>query len=158
MTEEYSLRIRGESVLREQCQEVTDFSDLDDLIDGMASVMEGKGIGIAAPQVGDKRQVFITGFGGEVQVYVNPEIVRAEGDVGEKALNETCLSLPEEVVEKKLRYNVVEMRFQDREGNHWTGIFEGVHAIVMQHEYDHLDGVLMTDYQDTKRNYLSDSS
>jgi peptide deformylase len=153
---EYSLRKLGDPILREECQEVTDFSDLDGLLIAMFKAMYREvyrkgGHGIAAPQVGDNRRVFLTHIDNKVEIYINPEFVSVEGD--EAIDEERCLSLPGVKVKQKPRYRTVEMIYQDEKGDMHFRKFSGFSAIVLQHELDHLDGILMTDYQEEKRDY-----
>jgi peptide deformylase len=134
--------------LRELGRKVESLTDeLRQLIDDMAETMyAAPGVGLAATQVGERWQIFVVdcateGEASDLRVFVNPEIVSTEGAV---TFEEGCLSFPgaREEVERAER---VRVRAQDREG-HWFELeAEGLLAIAIQHEYDHLRGVLMID-------------
>lgn len=134
----------GDSVLRKKCREVDQITDrtkmiLDDMVDTMR---EAKGVGLAAPQVGILRRMFVAEPApGELYYFVNPEMIHSEG---EQESEEGCLSLPGYVgiVDRPER---IKIKGLDREGNEQEYEFEGFKAIVMSHEYDHLDGILYKD-------------
>lgn len=141
------IRLYGDPVLREECRPVETVDDevrrlIDDLWETMYAA---DGIGLAAPQVGVPLRVFVYDVRdpeAEPGVLVNPEIVRREGaDRGE----EGCLSLPglSEVVERAAR---VVVRGLDERGEPVEMEAEGLLARCLQHERDHLDGVLFIDH------------
>jgi peptide deformylase len=117
------------------------------LIDDMAETMySAPGVGLAATQVGELWQVFVVdcaaeGEASDLRVFVNPEILSTEGKV---TFEEGCLSFPgaREEVE---RAETVRVRAHDREGRQFELEGQGLLAIAIQHEYDHLQGVLMID-------------
>jgi peptide deformylase len=117
------------------------------LIDDMAETMyAAPGVGLAATQVGEPWQIFVVdcaaeGEPSELRIFVNPEILSTEGKT---ASDEGCLSFPgaREDIE---RAEQVRVRAQDREGRMFELEAEGLLAIAIQHEYDHLQGVLMID-------------
>ena len=112
---------------------------LDDMVDTMR---DAQGVGLAAPQVGIMRRMFVAEpEPDEVYYFVNPEIISTEG---EQEYNEGCLSVPGLVGTVK-RPQKIRIRGLDRDGNPQEYEFEGFHAIVMCHETDHLDGILYTD-------------
>ncbi|MFW6084527.1 MAG: peptide deformylase [Gemmatimonadota bacterium] len=140
------LRFLGDPVLRERCEEIREFDDeLGRLIDDLFETMYAEdGIGLAAPQVGVPSRVFVYDIRDpevEPGVLVNPRIVEEEGTVRE---SEGCLSIPEltEIVERAERI-VVEGR--DREGEKVRIEADGLLSRCLQHERDHLDGVLFID-------------
>lgn len=138
----YKLQRWGSPSLRQICSEVRDFTDLDELVASMKSIIiQYEAIGIAAPQVGDNRRVIIANICGEKKVFVNPKIVYAEG---KRVSMEGCLSLPGIIV-PKIRRKSVDVEYQDIGGSRMQGSFEGLYAAVLQHETDHLDGILITD-------------
>jgi len=149
----------GDPVLRESAAQVTEFDDklvefVEDMIDTMFS---DNGVGLAAPQVGDSRRIIVIdkSFGersDDVIAMINPEILEATGEVlGE----EGCLSIPG-VYEEVPRAEYIRVRFQDVNGAQWELEADGFFARVIQHEKDHLDGVLFVDRLSTvKRNLLS---
>jgi peptide deformylase len=134
--------------LREPGKKVQAFTDeLKQLIDDMAETMyAAPGVGLAATQVGEPWQIFVVdcaneGEPSDLRVFVNPEILTSEGKI---TWDEGCLSFPgaREEVE---RADKVRVKAQDREG-HWFELeAEGLLAIAIQHEYDHLQGILMID-------------
>jgi peptide deformylase len=117
------------------------------LIDDMAETMySAPGVGLAATQIGEPWQIFVVdcaveGEPSDLQVFVNPEILTSEGKV---TFDEGCLSFPgaREDVERAQK---VRVRAQNRDGQSFELDAEGLLAIAIQHEYDHLQGVLMID-------------
>ena len=135
-----------EEILRKSCRPVTDFDGkLRTLLDDMAETMyfEGRGVGLAAPQIGIRRQIFVADVGDDTGLheFINPEIVEMEGEV---VSSEGCLSIPG-VNGDVLRPEKVTIRAQDRFGKEFTLIAEDFLAICICHEYDHLTGTLFTD-------------
>jgi peptide deformylase len=135
------LRIPGERV--------TDFGpELQTLIDDMAETMyAAPGVGLAATQIGEAKQLFIvdvsSGEGpSDLRVFVNPEIVRADGEVD---WEEGCLSFPG-VHQDIRRAERVKVRAQDRHGEWFEIEADELMAIALQHEFDHLQGKLMIDH------------
>jgi peptide deformylase len=134
------LREPGKSV-----ESVTD--ELRQLIDDMAETMyAAPGVGLAATQVGEHWQVFVVdcaaeGEPSDLRVFVNPEILSLQGKI---TFEEGCLSFPgaREEIE---RAETVRVRAQDREGKPFELEATGLLAIAIQHEYDHLQGLLMID-------------
>jgi peptide deformylase len=117
------------------------------LIDDMAETMyTAPGVGLAATQVGELWQIFVVDCAGDgeasdLRVFVNPEILASAGTM---TFEEGCLSFPgaREEVE---RAETVRVRAQDRDGRPFELEAQGLLAIAIQHEYDHLQGVLMID-------------
>jgi peptide deformylase len=122
-------------------------AELRQLIDDMAETMySAPGVGLAATQLGEPWQVFVVdcaeeGLPSDLRVFVNPEIVETEGQT---TFDEGCLSFPG-AREEVQRAAKVRVRAQDREGKLFELEAEGLLAIAVQHEYDHLQGVLMID-------------
>lgn len=123
-------------------------SSLHGLLDDMAETMlHAGGIGLAAPQVDHRIRVFIvdlTGQDGYPQQrfeFINPVISNGRGKV---SFDEGCLSVPG-LSESVTRKNYVTVQYQDRLGNRRTLEAEGLLAVAIQHENDHLDGVLFID-------------
>jgi peptide deformylase len=138
-----------DSKLREPGKKVERFDDdLRRLVDDMAETMyAAPGVGLAATQIGENWQVFVVdcapeGEPSDLRVFVNPEILSVEGKVSNE---EGCLSFPgaREDVE---RAESVRVRAQDREGKAFELETDGLLAVAIQHEYDHLQGVLMIDH------------
>ena len=136
----------GDEVLREKCKPVTDFDDaLRILIQAMYETMEeANGIGLAAPQVGVDKRFFVVGLpDGTKKEFINPRITGTS--VETSPYEEGCLSLPE-VYHEVIRPSKVIIEAQDMNGNPFTLKASGLMARVIQHEYDHLDGVLFIDH------------
>jgi peptide deformylase len=135
--------------LRIPGRKVTAFdAELHALIDDMAETMyAAPGVGLAAPQIGVSQRVFVvdTATGddepSDLRVFVNPEIVEKAGEV---CWQEGCLSFPG-VTEEIDRAERVKVRAQDRDGNVFELEADGLLAIAIQHECDHLDGKLLID-------------
>ena len=135
------LRVPGEPVTRFD-------EELKTLVEDMAETMyAAPGVGLAATQLGVAKRVFIvdTATGedepSDLRVFVNPEIVETHGDV---VFEEGCLSFPG-VREEIDRAERVKVRALDRDGTPFELEADGLLAIAIQHETDHLDGKLMID-------------
>jgi len=136
--------VRGDEILSKRCREVSEITDriretLDDMVDTMR---EELGVGLAAPQVGVMRRMFVAEpEPGRVYYMINPEIYFEEGSEEEY---EGCLSVPGliGIVERPQK---IKIRALDRDEVEQDYEFEGFDARVMCHENDHLNGVLYTD-------------
>lgn len=133
----------GDSVLRKNCREVTDFNDrLQILLDDMKeTLIVADGAGLAAPQVGILKRVAIVSVDDEYYEIINPEIIAAEG---EQTGPEGCLSVPG-IYGSVSRPMKVTVKAQDRYGKEFTVSGEGLLARAFCHEIDHLDGILFKD-------------
>lgn len=112
-----------------------------------------KGVGLAAPQVGENIRVILVLLDNKILVpMINPEITGHCDDMefGE----EGCLSLPGQWGQVK-RYKEITVRYLDTKGEGRTLKLEGFNARVVQHEVDHLEGILFTDYLDLEDNVLN---
>lgn len=134
------LRIKGAPV--------TAFDDsLRALVDDMAETMyAAPGVGLAAPQIGVSLRLFVIDIAGDdepskLQVFINPVFLTK---VGEIAWEEGCLSFPG-IHEEIERAEKVTVRAQDVHGNAFELDADGLLAVALQHEYDHLEGTLMVD-------------
>ena len=135
------LREKGERI-----EKVT--PEIQALIDDMAETMyAAPGVGLAATQIGECLQLFIVdvaeeGAPSDLRVFINPEILETQGDI---SWQEGCLSFPgvQEDVERAAK---VRVRALDKSGKEFTLEAEGLLAVAIQHEYDHLQGVLMIDH------------
>lgn len=151
----------GDPVLRKVGKEIDkDYPQLDKLIADMRETMyNANGLGLAAPQIGKDIRLFIIDaspfaededlseeeknfFKDFNRVFINAKIVKEEGD--EWAFNEGCLSIPD-VREDVFRQPKVTIKYQDEAFNEHTETFDGLIARVVQHEYDHIEGILFTD-------------
>jgi len=140
------IRLLGDPVLRERCREIDEVNQeirqlIDDLIDTM---YEADGIGLAAPQIGVSQRVFVYDIREDEHppgVLVNPRIIETSGKVRE---SEGCLSIPDlsEIVERHV--NIVAEGL-NREGKLVRLEADGLLSRCLQHEFDHLDGILFFD-------------
>jgi len=139
----YTIRKFGDPVLKQRSREVEEIDGaLARLVDTMYETMyDASGVGLAAPQVGVQRRLFTYDVGEGPEVLINPEIVES---TGEWEFEEGCLSIPGYAFEV-VRPRVVTVRGLDLEGNEKTFEADDYLGRVMQHELDHLDGVLMLD-------------
>ena len=145
----------GAPVLKQKAKKIDkDYVGLSELIDNMFQTMhEASGVGLAAPQIGKSIRLFIVDASpfeeddSELknfqQVFVNPEILEEDGE--EWVFNEGCLSIPN-IREDINRKSKIRIRYQDEHFDTFEEEFEGITARIIQHEYDHIEGVLFTDY------------
>lgn len=159
--------VYGHEALREETDPVEENTEtLQELIDNMIETMRNAaGIGLAAPQVGRTERLFVvdlTPMAEEMaetgeplppqpMVFINPEIVEESEETVE--LEEGCLSIPE-VREAVTRPERVRMRYRDRQFNEQEIEAGAMLARVLQHERDHLDGILFLDYLSSFRKRL----
>jgi len=160
----------GEPVLRKKAEDITpDYPKLDELIANMYETMYyAYGVGLAAPQIGLPIRMFIVDTEpfseGEdfseteknqlktfKKTFINAEIILEEGK--EWAFNEGCLSIPD-VREDVIRKEKITITYQDEDFKTHTESFDGLIARVIQHEYDHIEGILFTDRISTLRRTL----
>jgi peptide deformylase len=138
--------------LRQTCLEVDEVTpEIRKLISDMAETMyEAPGIGLAAPQVGSPYRIAVIDVGDDEDegrqarlfVFINPEIVKREGKVDSE---EGCLSIPS-IRESITRSDTVTVQALDQNGTPFTLEATGILAICLQHEIDHLNGVLFIDH------------
>ncbi|MDD5134122.1 MAG: peptide deformylase [Phycisphaerae bacterium] len=135
----------GSQVLRQTARSVEVFGDdVQILAAQMLDYMrQNKGIGLAAPQIGLSRRIIVAEVYNDQVCIVNPRIVCvAEWDW----LEEGCLSLPGKSINVKRR-RTIEVEGMDVKGNEMSVSAAGIFARVLQHEIDHLNGVLICDYE-----------
>ncbi|BAO55591.1 peptide deformylase [Nonlabens marinus] len=151
----------GDPVLRKEAEEISkDYPKLKEVLENMWETMyNAAGVGLAAPQVGLPIRVFLVDtepFSDDPdltaeeqkqladfkQTFINAEIVEETGD--EWSFNEGCLSIPN-VREDVFRPEKVTIAYQDENFKEHTKTFDGLIARVIQHEYDHIEGILFTD-------------
>jgi len=133
-------------VLRQKAREITKVSKKEQVIaENMLKIMrDAHGVGLAAPQVGILERIIVIAPEGRRLVLINPVITESEGEaVGE----EGCLSIPG-LYGDVLRCRSVEVTALDRKGREVVYEMEGLSARVVQHEIDHLDGILFIDKVD----------
>lgn len=151
----------GNPVLKKKAKEVPkDLINFDEFIKNMWETMyNAKGVGLAAPQVGISSRIFIVDTSPFTdsenmnddefklvdsfkKIFINPIIIEESGN--EWNFNEGCLSIPEIRADIKRR-DTVKIKYFDQEFREHHDTFFGIIARVVQHEYDHIEGVLFTD-------------
>lgn len=151
----------GDPVLRKVGEEISkDYPNLKDVIANMYETMyNAYGVGLAAPQVGLAIRLFVIDcepfsdsddlskeeteqLKGFKKTFINAKILKEEGE--EWGFNEGCLSIPE-VREDVFRHEQITIEYYDEEFNKKTEVYDGLIARVIQHEYDHIEGILFTD-------------
>jgi len=142
----YDIRIIGDPVLRQKARDVTEIDDaLLRLVDDMIETMyEAPGVGVAAPQVGVQKKLFVWDIGEGANAMINPEMVDSDG---EWTFEEGCLSVPGlswDIVRPKLIHIVG----RDLDGNEVSYEADEFEARMFQHELDHLEGILLVDRLD----------
>jgi peptide deformylase len=150
----YPIAAYGLPVLKKRAKEIDrDYPDLQQLIDDMFDTMYfSQGVGLAAPQINLSIRLFVMdgtpfkddepGLENFKKVFINPEIIKEEGD--EWKFNEGCLSIPgiREDVERK---SLLHIKYYDENFELHDEFYSGIAARIIQHEYDHLEGVLFID-------------
>lgn len=140
---EYHLRRFWNLDLYRKCAHVDDFSTLDNLIDAMSDILsERSGAGIAAPQVGDNRQVIMIDLHLEYLVMVNPRVIESKGHAFSV---EGCMSIPLFLF-PKIRSEEILVEYNDAKGYRTKKRFSGFYSFAVQHEIDHLHGKLIFQY------------
>lgn len=151
----------GHPVLKKMCKNIrSDYENLDLLIDNMWETMyAASGVGLAAPQIGLSIRLFIVDaspFSEDKNlsleereklskfkmVFINPELKATSDDLN--TFNEGCLSIPE-IREDVVRENEIIVDYYDQDFNKKSLKLDGLRARVVQHEYDHIQGILFTD-------------
>jgi peptide deformylase len=153
----------GDPILKRVADEIDeDYDGLNELIDNMFETMyNAQGVGLAAPQIGKSIRLFVVdgspfaereegeeedpkavGMENFKQVFINPIIEEEDGELW--GFNEGCLSIPK-IREEVQRKSKVRITYYDRDWNFRDEIYEGYSARIIQHEYDHVEGILFTD-------------
>ena len=135
---------QGDPRLAKKCHAVTEFGQrLWDLLDDMRdTLIESKGVGLAAPQIGIMRRVvLVINDEDEIMELINPEIIATSG---EQTGLEGCLSVPG-IHEKVTRPTSITINYFDENFVEHTDTYDGFFARIVQHEYDHLEGHVFTD-------------
>ncbi len=142
----------GDEFLREKTERITDFgSEISVLADAMIDTMHSeRGLGLAGPQVGVLKRIFVLELPEEgfPRIFVNPEIIETSQELS--SYEEGCLSIPG-MYSDVIRPARVTVQAQDTKGKPFTIRAEGMLARVIQHENDHLHGVLFIDRLDEDR-------
>lgn len=148
----YPIVVYGDPVLKKKAKDIEKGEiDVMQLAEDMFETMEAaSGIGLAAPQIGKSIRMFVVdgrpleeeGMEDFKKVFVNPQILEEEGD--EWAFEEGCLSIPNirENVERKSKLKI---HYFDENWEEHEEEFDGMKARIIQHEYDHIEGILFTD-------------
>lgn len=141
----YEIRKYGDPILREVAQKVEKIDDeILEILDNMTETMYStKGVGLAAPQVGVSKRIFVCDQGdGVVRKIINPVIT----PLTDKLIDceEGCLSVPG-IYKKVQRPEKIRITYMNEKGENVEEEVEGFLAIIMQHEYDHLEAVLFVD-------------
>ncbi len=135
----------GDPVLTKKAQEISAFEhDLEKIVIDMQDEMpRDHGIGLAAPQVGISKRLFLVGLDDEpLRIFVNPRIVAMSEETNE--YEEGCLSFPG-LYFTVVRPSAIDIEAFDIKGKPFRISADGLLARVIQHEYDHLDGILFID-------------
>lgn len=146
----------GSNILRTKCKNITpEYHKLDKLLSDMWETMYGaSGVGLAAPQINKPIRLFLidttpfiddndkSDYKPVKKVFINPTIINQTGE--ECVFNEGCLSIPE-LREDVIRKPIIKVEYYDENFVKYTELFEGLTARVIQHEYDHINGVLFID-------------
>lgn len=138
----------GEEILRQKAQPVKEINDeIRQLANDMLETMiDADGVGLAAPQVGRSIRMFVIMADDNVKrVFINPQIIKTSNEVG--PYDEGCLSIPQ-VYESIVRPLKVTVQAYDENGKRFTLDADGLLARCIQHENDHLDGILYIDRGD----------
>lgn len=145
----------GHPVLRKVAGDIpADYPELDKFISDLWQTMdEADGVGLAAPQVGKSIRIFVVDANAFSEVdpdcsgfrkaFINAHILERSGD--EISRNEGCLSVPG-IHEDVRRKDKIRIAYQDEKGGQHEEEYDGIKAWIIQHEYDHLEGVLFTDH------------
>jgi len=146
----------GNPILRSKCQNISaDYPDLIDLLSNMWETMyQANGVGLAAPQINKSIRLFLidtTPFNDDDEisndqivkkVFINPILIEESGE--KWSFNEGCLSIPD-IREDVIRNSTITISYFDENFKKHTDVFDGLVARVIQHEYDHINGVLFVD-------------
>ena len=154
----------GDTVLKKVAIDIDKtFPDLEKLIEDMFETMyNAQGVGLAAPQIGKSIRLFIVdgspfadrdeddeidpraeGIDGFKKIFINPIIEKEEGE--EWGFKEGCLSIPK-IREEVFRREIIHISYYDENFKLHKEIFDGYKARIIQHEYDHIEGILFTDH------------
>ncbi|MGB8492440.1 MAG: peptide deformylase [Bacteroidales bacterium] len=150
----YPIVIYGHPVLRKVAEDLDqDYPGLEQLVaDLFETLYKAEGLGLAAPQIGKSIRIFVIDGSpaGEDEpdlaefkkVFINAHIIERSGDL--EMMTEGCLSIPN-IREEVSRESRVRIRYYDDKWHFHDEVYNGYKARIIQHEYDHLDGILFTD-------------
>jgi peptide deformylase len=157
----------GHPKLRQKCENITNsYPKLDELIQDMwETLYAANGAGLAAPQIGRSIRMFILDTAGEyeqsnirgkdkfvgdtgiTEVFINPQIIETAGDTWSSP--EGCLSIPDVWIDTERKMTVI-IKYFNEKFEEKEMFFSGETARAIFHEYDHVEGILFTDYSDNK--------
>lgn len=144
----------GQPVLKKVARDIgPDYENLEQLISDMWETMENaNGVGLAAPQIGRSIRLFLVDSApmfeeeeehlGIKKVFINAEILEESGKLG--SMSEGCLSIPD-ITGDVERLDEITIRYQDENFTEHEETYKGMNARVIQHEYDHIEGILFTE-------------
>ncbi len=141
----HKIRIYGSEILREKAKRVEEVNDeIKNLLDDMVETMlEAPGIGLAAPQIGINKMIFVFGIEeNNIRKVINPEIVEFGNEIVE--MEEGCLSIPG-VYKNVKRPERIKVKYLNENGEEVVEELDNILARIFQHEYDHLFGELFVD-------------
>lgn len=148
----YPIVLYGDPILKKKTQEIGEGEDIQELVNDMFETMYyASGVGLAAPQIGKSLRLFVMDSDpieekdgeGFKQAFINPQITEQKGDPWD--FEEGCLSIPG-IREDIKREPEITIKYFDAEWKEHTKTFSGIRARIIQHEYDHIEGILFTDY------------
>lgn len=155
------IRLYGDPILRKTCKNINNnFPNLKNIISNMFNIMyKANGIGLAAIQIGIDIRLFIIDASSLInnkkfeynknelqkfkKVFINPKIIEKKGEIC--TFEEGCLSIPT-IRENIDRLNNIILEYYDENFNHKVELFSDIEARIIQHEYDHLEGILFIDH------------
>jgi peptide deformylase len=150
----YPIYVYGQPVLRKVAKDIDkDYPNFQEFVNDMFETMEkSDGLGLAAPQVGESIRLFVIDgkpleeedptMKGFRKAFINAKIIEKSGE--DKVYNEGCLSLPK-IREDVTRKSVISLQYYDEQFNFHDEVFEGLQARIIQHEYDHIEGIMLID-------------
>lgn len=150
----YPVVAYGDPVLKKRAEPIEkDYPELPQIIENMFETMyKSQGVGLAAPQIGLSIRVFVIdgspfddedeSLNGFKRVFINAQITEESGDPWK--MNEGCLSIPR-VREDIQRKESIVIEYFDEHWNKHVETYSGIAARIIQHEYDHIEGILITD-------------
>jgi peptide deformylase len=150
----YPIVIYGHPILRKVASEINnDYPALNQLIEDLFETMyHSEGMGLAAPQIGKSIRIFVIdgnpvaedepSLAGFKKVFINANISERCGEL--QPMNEGCLSIPH-LREEVMRESHIRISYYDENWQYHDDVFDGYKARIIQHEYDHTEGILFTD-------------
>jgi len=148
----YPIVVYGDPVLRKRASDIEKGSDVQQLVLDMFETMHSaSGIGLAAPQIGMSIRLFVVDgspleepeVASFKKVFINARIIEKDGKP--VVMEEGCLSIPG-VRDDVQRPDSIKVHYFDEHWKEYTETFDGMRARIIQHEYDHIEGILFTDH------------